>query len=498
MSISVGLEGVRADKRLLIVPALFFLSPFVTAAVPRLTWLFLALIAIALGVRAWRQGVAWRSLVPLDAVSITAVLVAAYVSINALWAADQGAGFAKAALLWGLILVTIAASTAIAALDERQLRLAALGFAAGAALGAVYVLIEMLTDAAITRAAMNAIPSLPARQGQAYRASPHSGYIKKISLSELNQNVTIVMLSLWPALSVLALIADRHRRRLFLGLIFVVTALGGRAVRSTNPRRSRWSYRWSLSCWRGNGAPPSSALSPGSGAWPSRWSCRSISPPIRPAGTWRRGCRIRPGPGSSCGSTPPSAFSSILGSASASNSTHNLNRRGHVDQPQGFVFPRSSGEHAHNLFLQTWYELGLIGAILLALAGAAIALRMLRLPKDIQPFAAASFAAFFGIAAFAWSIWQTWFMCAIGLLILYVSSCRARAARGCKPEASHRALGFDGRRVFGAIDPAYRHAQDRHQRGSRMPLPQRAEARRARHLLCAPCLAPEPSTSWRT
>ena len=171
MSISVGLEGVRADKRLLILPALFFLSPFVTAAVPRLTWLFLALIAIALGVRAWRQGVAWRTLVPLDAVSIAAALVAVYVSINALWAADQGAGFAKAALLWGLILVTIAAGTAIAALDERQLRLAALGFAAGAALGAVYVLIEMLTGCRHHPRGDERHSRLPARQGQAYRHS---------------------------------------------------------------------------------------------------------------------------------------------------------------------------------------------------------------------------------------------------------------------------------------------------------------------------------------
>ena len=215
---------VRADKRLLIVPALFFLSPFVTAAIPRLTWLFLALIAIALGVRAWRQGVAWRTLVPLDAVSIAAFLVAAYASINALWAADPGAGFAKAALLWGLILVTIAAATAITALDERQLRLAALGFAAGAALGAIYLLIEMLTDAAITRAAMNAIPAFRPDKIKHIEIS-RMGLVRKILLSELNQNVTIVMLSLWPALSVLALIADRHRRRLFLGLLFIVTAL---------------------------------------------------------------------------------------------------------------------------------------------------------------------------------------------------------------------------------------------------------------------------------
>ncbi len=157
MSISVGLEGVRSDKRLLILPALFFLSPFVTSVVPRLTWLFIALIAIVLCVRALRQGIAWRELIPLDAVSIAAILVAVYVSLNAIWAADRSGGFEKAALLWGLILLTIAAGTAIATLDERQLRLAALGLAAGAALGAVYLLIEMLTDAAITRAAMNSI-----------------------------------------------------------------------------------------------------------------------------------------------------------------------------------------------------------------------------------------------------------------------------------------------------------------------------------------------------
>ena len=89
MSISVGVEGVRSDKRWLILPALFFASAFVPAPVPRLTWLFLALIAITLCVRALRQGVAWRGLVPLDAVSLTAVLVAAYVSINAIWAANQ-------------------------------------------------------------------------------------------------------------------------------------------------------------------------------------------------------------------------------------------------------------------------------------------------------------------------------------------------------------------------------------------------------------------------
>ena len=432
MSISVGLERVRADKRLLILPALFFLSPFVTAAVPRLTWLFLALIAITLAVRAWRQGVAWRTLIPLDAISVTAALLALYVSINAMWAADQSAGFTKAALLWGLILVAIAAARATAALDERQLRLAALGLAAGAALGAVYVLIEMLTDGAITVAAMNAIPALRPDKVKHIGMSRH-GYVKRILLSELNQNVTIVMLSLWPALSVLALVADRHRRRLFLGVLFIVTAL---AVLLSQHQSSQIALVLSLVAfllaWRWRTAVIR--------ALAALWCLAfALVLPVDFA-AYNAGWHMAPW-------LPDSARARIiLWEYTAErvlehpwlgigvNSTHVLNRRGHIDQPQGFVFPRSSGEHAHNLFLQTWYELGLIGAILLALAGAAIALRMLRLPKQMQPFAAASFAAFFGIAAFAWSIWQTWFMCAIGLLILYV----CLAARAPREEASRK------------------------------------------------------------
>ena len=50
------------------------------------------------------------------------------------------------------------------------------------------------------------------------------------------------------------------------------------------------------------------------------------------------------------------------------------------EKPEGFVFRRTTGQHAHNLFLQSWYELGLFGTILVAIAGAAAALRLLLLP----------------------------------------------------------------------------------------------------------------------
>src|SRR5262245_61934301 len=91
-----------------------------------------------------------------------------------------------------------------------------------------------------------------------------------------------------------------------------------------------------------------------------------------------------------------------------------------AEKPKGFVQARTTGHQAHNLFLQSWYELGLLGAVLAAVAGAATALRILLLPEPAQPFGAAAFTLFAVIAAFAWGMWQVWLVAAVGLLALYL------------------------------------------------------------------------------
>ena len=91
-----------------------------------------------------------------------------------------------------------------------------------------------------------------------------------------------------------------------------------------------------------------------------------------------------------------------------------------ADQSDGFVAPRGTGHHAHNIFLHALYELGALGAVLFAIAGAAVVMLILYLPAAAQPFAAGTFAAFALVGAFAWGMWQTWFMCAVGLLPLYL------------------------------------------------------------------------------
>jgi hypothetical protein len=91
-----------------------------------------------------------------------------------------------------------------------------------------------------------------------------------------------------------------------------------------------------------------------------------------------------------------------------------------AERPEGFIVQPSTGEHAHDLYLQTWYELGVLGVILVAWAGAATALDIYLLPSAAQAFAATTFFVCLAIETFAWSMWQPWLMCAVSLLAIYV------------------------------------------------------------------------------
>jgi len=104
-----------------------------------------------------------------------------------------------------------------------------------------------------------------------------------------------------------------------------------------------------------------------------------------------------------------------------------------AEWPEGFIYPRTIGWHAHDLFLQAWFELGGIGAFLIAFAGAMVALRISLLQVEAQRFAAASFATFMAIAAFGWGMWQTWFLSSAALsLIVLLAAARLSPESGTK------------------------------------------------------------------
>ena len=417
MSDVATLNNVRSHSRRGTL-ALFFLTPVVISAVPRLTWLFLPLIALALSVPVLRRRGEWRQLFQPNTAFIAVLLVAIYIFLNATWAADQGAAFGAAALLLGLALFTLAACTAIAESDELQLRRAALAFTAGAFFGALFVLFELLTKGLITRAVMNAIPLL--QPDSAKHVTFSNGEVTKIKYLVFNRNVAIVMFNLWPGLLVLRTIEDGTRRAVLTGLFLLAVAVP--VIISTHDSSQValigsclvFILAWT---WR---RPVIRALA-------VLWCAAFVL--VLPVNflAYKADLHLAPW-------LPNSARARVIiweytservldhpWLGIGADSTPALKTPREVaEQPKGYVWPRMTGWHAHSLFLQTWYELGVAGVILMAFAGAAVVLRISLLPFEAQPFAAATFAVFVAIAAFAWGMWQPWLMCAVGLVLLYI------------------------------------------------------------------------------
>jgi len=81
----------------------------------------------------------------------------------------------------------------------------------------------------------------------------------------------------------------------------------------------------------------------------------------------------------------------------------------------------SLSSHAHSIYLQTWYELGLVGAVLLTLFGLTFLSAIKSLSSAIQPHTYATFASVAVLAASSYGMWQIWFMALFGFCVVLFS-----------------------------------------------------------------------------
>ncbi len=425
-----------------LISALFFLSPLLTAAAPRLSPFFLPIIGLALIVVALRRGLDWRELLKPNAALIALVVVALYTGLSAAWAANPEGAIGKSAILLAATLVVFAATAAMATLDKGEIASASRAFVAGVLGAAGFVTIELLTDGALTRAAMNAIPLF--RPERAKHMTIVSGRVTKINLSEFNQHVAMLALPLWPGL--LALRALYGPRRILLMALFFAALAVPIAISEHDSSQVAlvaslivlpFAWSWPRAVIRGLAllwclgfvlVLPLDFLAYKAELHQAKWLPSSARARVIIWEFTAERVLERPWLGIGADSTPAVKAKS----------------EAQPDWPKGFVYKRTTGQHAHNLFLQVWYELGFLGVILAAIGGAAVLLRIPLLAGEAQPYAAASFVMFAVMATFAWGIWQIWLMCAFALLPLYL--CLAAGALGDRREG----------RTFDTVDPASR------------------------------------------
>ncbi len=87
--------------------------------------------------------------------------------------------------------------------------------------------------------------------------------------------------------------------------------------------------------------------------------------------------------------------------------------------PPDEALGRTLSTHSHNVYLQTWFELGLVGATLLTLLGLSIVQAIRSLTEILQPYAYATFASAAIIVSSSYGMWQIWFIAMFGLCAAY-------------------------------------------------------------------------------
>jgi peroxiredoxin Q/BCP len=413
-------DAIEAKKRRtlglhLALPPFFFAAPFVTGIAPRLSPLFLGLLGIALVATAIRRGTNWRALLQLDAALAACLVLATYLFVNALLAVDRDEALGKVAIFLGVILVAFASTRAIPSLSASELRRCALTLVAGAVGAGLYLLLELLSDGLLTRGAMNLFAVL--KPETAKHIAIQNGKVMRLNLSEFNQNAAIIMLGFWPGVLILSAL-DAIPRRIALTALFAAALAVPIALSEHDSSQVALvlsaivlvlAFVWRsgviralaiLWCLGFALVIPLDLLAYKYELHQESWLPNSARARII---IWQYTAeRVLEHPWIGIGVNSTPAVKAKL--------------KGREDRPEGFVFKRTTGQHAHDVFLQIWYEIGAIGVLLAAIAGALITLRIRLLPLLAQPYGAACFMAVLAIAAFAWSMWQTWFMCAIGLV----------------------------------------------------------------------------------
>ncbi len=405
-----------------IIRTLFFLAPFITLVAPKTTVAVLVILAAAIVLIAVNHGQSLKELFRFDLGLALFALVAGYLFINATWSLDPANAFGKSAWFVGVVLMTFAASRALRTWPEKQIRVAANSFLIGLAVGAAYLLLQIATHALPLRLLYNALPIT--RPGGTKHIAIHDGQVIRIAALEFNRNVAVMLLMLWSALLCLTRFKhSRWRTLAIVGLVLAATAL----IFLSEHELSKVGLLFSAIAF-------AVAL-----PWPAAtrrmiwigWclafalvvplALAAFKADLHQAEWLRFSAKARVILWAYTAEQIPKA--PILGIGLNSTRKMDLNPETRLEaiKPKGYVYAWRAGPHAHNEFLQSWYELGAIGVVLLMAAGSSVILSVGRLPKPTQPFVLAQITAFVMIAAFSWGMWQSWLMALTGLTALYAA-----------------------------------------------------------------------------
>ena len=104
-----------------------------------------------------------------------------------------------------------------------------------------------------------------------------------------------------------------------------------------------------------------------------------------------------------------------LGAGATKRVDHEAEKASPAPTPEGFKYALRTGPHAHNVFLGSMYELGLIGSLLFAMFGLLVLRELRAVPRDFAPYALATAAAVIVTLSASFGLFEIWFLAVIAL-----------------------------------------------------------------------------------
>lgn len=381
---------------------------------PRGAVITLVLLAVALAVQAgiitkgsahWPAG-SW----PPSAPWLLATAFGAYIAVNATWSVHRSEAFGKVIFYGFAVLLAAAAISCLSRIGRKPLERLAQAMLAAVGIGMAYLLAEVLLDQVVARTVASWLPFV---RPDPKHATVVDGKVVTIGAYVLNRNVAALSLLLFPALLMARSLLPRPA-----ALAYGVVLALGTAVAAFNSQHetSMLAIVFAGVAFAGLWAVPALMRNAVLAGWLVATllvvpiALASYAAGLHQVGwipeTGRNRIILWNVTGREVARTP------VLGVGVAS--TRELDERvaATATRPDGHTYSLRTGRHAHNIFMQTWYELGAVGALLLMGLGLAVLATLRRLPRGQLPYAYATFVAATIVGCFSWGMWQTWFMAA--------------------------------------------------------------------------------------
>lgn len=461
IGMTTGLQADRSGggRDALSVPTLIYfaalmLPVLVTAFGTTLSLLLVVATAIA-SIAVQRLTVA-EALMP-EGASAALLAFAGAALVSALWSPDAGLTVAKAALLALTTMGTLLAARAARRAAAGTVAVACMALIAVYLVLAAHTVFEVLTDQKLLKLYYNLLDGMQRFDEQKLVfADGKVAFVNEIFINRRVLVVTLLSLPAWIGAGDLSGSGQRMAVRAAIGAVLVVILFaskhetsklaivcGGIAILAAT-----WSAKASLALlatlWLTATllvVPVSLAIG-GSRADEAAWVPYSAAERIR---IWRHTAKRaieRPILGHGAASTPvhfeaesrartqrAAAQRDALQPDSASKETIIVHQGDRL------------GPHAHNIYLQIWFEMGLLGAALLAAAGLAMLGAIWRIPRRQWQIAGlVQFSAVAASAATGYSLWQPWFQSLVALSVIFfviaVSSIGLGRTSASQPEAA--------------------------------------------------------------